>query len=191
MSAPVKRVGQVWESADPRQRGRRIRIEHMDATFAYCAPFGDSTGKQRRRITVSLAALRHPPGEGRTLWRLCPEIVAQELARGAAEKLADPRPGGVEVTPVLVGWLEQFARPGLERDAIIEGVKARDALGRQKYGQPLTTGDGRSTEVEVWQELLDALQYAMKGRMQGTRVDTGRVRATLDLLLLLLDPPEA
>lgn len=73
-----------------------------------------------------------------------------------------PKDEGTEVTPQLVEWL---AWHGF--DLSIPLVKERDAFGRAKYGQPLKTGDGRSTFEDLRQEIGDALQYAMKARLQG------------------------
>lgn len=100
----------------------------------------------------------------------------------AAEQLPAPLSGGREVTPVLLAWIAENVTDVGIRDALLFGIAERDTFGRQKYGQPLLTGDGRRTAVEVWQELLDALQYTTKAEMEGERVDSTLMCTTLLLL---------
>jgi len=52
----------------------------------------------------------------------------------------------------------------------IDLVKARDAFGRSKYGQPLMTQDGRNTLEDAKQEFGDLLQYAYKAQLNGESV---------------------
>lgn len=103
------------------------------------------------------------------------------LATMAAREMPAPRPAGAEVTPWLIGWLEDRGAPVEVADAI----RARDALGRQRYGQPLMTGDGRDGVADLAQELADALQYTAKARMLGQ--DLTPVRALLIELVALID----
>ncbi len=102
-------------------------------------------------------------------------------ATDAVEQLPPPTDSGEAVTPVLAAWLSEHAPPEL-RDALLAGLWARHELGVKKYGQGLMTNDGRKTAVEVWQELLDALQYAQKAEMCGEAIDTPLLAATLLLL---------
>ena len=76
-----------------------------------------------------------------------------------------PVPLGEPVTPRLVAWLEQRGDHG-----VADLVRARDAFGRAKYGQPLTTEDGRDTMEDLAQEIGDALQYACKASITGADV---------------------
>lgn len=41
-------------------------------------------------------------------------------------------------------------------------IEERDRHGVQKYGQPLTAGDGRDSLIDLYQELLDAVVYIRK-----------------------------
>ena len=70
---------------------------------------------------------------------------------------------GVPVTPVLVGFLRDRGAPA----EVVVAVLARDAFGREKYGQPLMSEDGRDPVEDCRQELADGLQYAMRARMVG------------------------
>lgn len=42
---------------------------------------------------------------------------------------------------------------------VIADMESRRAYGIEKYGQPLTTNNGRKPLVDLYQELLDAVQY--------------------------------
>ena len=95
---------------------------------------------------------------------------ADQLARlghhvEASRPEPPPVPRGEPVTPRLVAWLEQRGDRG-----VADLVRARDAFGRAKYGQPLTTLDGRDTVEDLAQEIGDALQYACKASMTGADV---------------------
>jgi len=72
----------------------------------------------------------------------------------AAEQLPAPLAGGREVTPVLLAWIAENVTDVGIRDALLFGIAERDTFGRQKYGQPLLTGDGRTFEA-VAAERLD------------------------------------
>jgi hypothetical protein len=112
------------------------------------------------------------------------DIHAAQLAQLGAHVEASrpeppPVPGGLPVTPALLAWLR--ARGALEAaDLVLE----RDAYGRAKYGQPLTTEDGRCTVEDLRQELGDALQYAAKAalRAEDVRMLLPIVEALRDLM---------
>ena len=106
-----------------------------------------------------------------------------DLAGLAAREQPQPRPGGRPVTPWLLGWLASVEAP-LE---VVEAVRARDALGRVRYGQPLTTVDGRDPVADLAQELADALLYAARLRMTGDQEGIESTRALLDTLNRLVD----
>lgn len=82
------------------------------------------------------------------------------------------RNAGEPVFPVL----RHILRPGPELAALID---AREAYGIAKYGQALLTDDSRDTPTEIVNELLDALAYLTKWRMQH-EVDHVFVRMTID-----------
>lgn len=42
---------------------------------------------------------------------------------------------------------------------VIDDMEARDAVGRERYGTPLTANNGRNQLVDAYQELLDFLVY--------------------------------
>lgn len=44
-------------------------------------------------------------------------------------------------------------------DLVIEDMQARDNVGRQRYGTPLQSNNGRDALIDLYQELLDAAVY--------------------------------
>lgn len=70
---------------------------------------------------------------------------------------------GENVPEHLIEWLRK--NMGTEAEDCIHGIHERDNFGFQKYGQHLMTGDGRNDIEDLRQEILDALQYAMKAKM--------------------------
>lgn len=91
---------------------------------------------------------------------------------------------GKNVPDHLIKWLENTKHSKV----CIKLIKERDLFGFQKYGQHLMTNDGRSDIEDLRQELGDALQYAMKAKLNGLDltstlkiVDTLRLLITTDL----------
>lgn len=82
------------------------------------------------------------------------------LYEKARRQLPEPIKGrlGVVKTMLMSTHLSQPIR---------DIVKSRYDFGMDKYGKPLETFDGRDTEVEIIQELADALIYTNKGIMEG------------------------
>jgi hypothetical protein len=44
-------------------------------------------------------------------------------------------------------------------DLVLTDIRARDAVGRARYGTPLTPGNGRDNLIDAYQECLDASVY--------------------------------
>ncbi len=55
-------------------------------------------------------------------------------------------------------------------DELIAKLQARREHGTKKYGGTLQPFDGRNTERDIEEELLDALQYTTKMRMEREEV---------------------
>jgi len=70
-----------------------------------------------------------------------------------------PHPEGELVLPHVLAAL------GNDEDMKALAVR-RAEFGIAKYGQPLMTDDGRSTDIEIEQEIIDNMMYAMKGYLQ-------------------------
>lgn len=77
----------------------------------------------------------------------------------------NPIPEGKVVSNILINWISENG--GEDSKACIELIRERDLFGRQKYGQPLMTKDGRNTIEDLRQEIGDALQYTMKAIENG------------------------
>lgn len=45
---------------------------------------------------------------------------------------------------------------------VVEDIATRINKGQQTYGRPLTTGDGRDTLWDLYEEMLDAVMYCRK-----------------------------
>jgi hypothetical protein len=65
---------------------------------------------------------------------------------------------------------------------IAEDFRARGALGRKKYGRALRPNDGRDSLIDLYQELLDARNYARKAEVEAGEM--GRYREAIDDLIL-------
>jgi hypothetical protein len=85
-------------------------------------------------------------------------------------KIMDPEQ---PVTPLLIQWLETRFLPTavetLNENGAAEALKyckdwvlARDKVGRENYGKPLTLGHLKA-ETDMLEELADALQYGFCG----------------------------
>jgi hypothetical protein len=73
---------------------------------------------------------------------------------------------------------------GLHKDdPLIPLIKERAEFGRNKYGQDLMTFDGRDTDLEIRQELIDAIFYAKKGLMESGDLSYVHVLASVQSLL--------
>lgn len=49
---------------------------------------------------------------------------------------------------------------------LILDIEARVASGEQKYGVRLKTNNGRDVDLDIYQELLDSMNYAMQAFLQ-------------------------
>jgi len=81
-----------------------------------------------------------------------------------------PKPKGSPVTPALLIWLSQNVKDQAALESASDLVTQRDIFGRNKYGQPLMSGDGRDGLEDLKQEIGDALQYAFKCRINGREI---------------------
>jgi len=75
----------------------------------------------------------------------------------------------------------------------VNDMRERDRVGRERYGTPLTTGNGRDQLVDAYQELLDGAAYLKAAWLEGHQVSRTYYR-TLDSILeirAMLDTREA
>lgn len=74
-----------------------------------------------------------------------------------------PKDEGADVTDSLIAKLRADGC-----DAAADLIEQRRIYGLSKYGQTLKTGDGRDTKTDLSDEIGDGLQYAHKGRLDGS-----------------------
>jgi hypothetical protein len=75
-------------------------------------------------------------------------------------------------------------------DKIAEDIEARIRLGEKKYGTRLKSHNGRDAVLDLYQELLDSLNYAMQCDIEG--IDNGNLfdriaNITIDVARLMAD----
>lgn len=76
---------------------------------------------------------------------------------------------------------------------VLADMAERDRLGRERYGTPLTTNNGRDHLVDAYQELLDAAVYLKAAWLEGEQVRDAYY-AQLDVIMkirMMLDAREA
>lgn len=87
------------------------------------------------------------------------------------EPAPTPRP---DLVPVWESVIEDIVKrnpitgsPRRLIDLVLEDIRERDAVGRKRYGTPLTTHNGRDPVVDAYQELLDAVVYTRQAMLEG------------------------
>lgn len=71
-------------------------------------------------------------------------------------------------------------------DYLITQLENRAAFGRAKYRQDLMTLDGRNTDIEIIQELADAMFYSFKGWLEtGDMIYHYIFRSTMSLMVTM------
>lgn len=95
--------------------------------------------------------------------------------------LNQPSPTITGGSTVMVNLFRHIA----DRD-ITRAFTARYHLGIARYGTPLHTEDGRSTEADLLQELLDAVMYAHKGSMETNSPHYAQIRDNLLYCVVLM-----
>ncbi|MEU0443572.1 hypothetical protein ABZ202_28225 [Streptomyces sp. NPDC006186] len=60
MKQPGVRVGQVWADNDSRSKGRTVRVDEIDARYAYCTVLTAATpgGRTGQRTRIALERMR-------------------------------------------------------------------------------------------------------------------------------------
>lgn len=73
---------------------------------------------------------------------------------------APTRTDSPTVWPLVIRDLEALNAPEWLRQVLAEDMRARDAMGREKYGVPLQIENGRDASIDAYQEALDLAVYA-------------------------------
>lgn len=61
---------------------------------------------------------------------------------------------------LVIRDLDQLEAPEWLRQVLAEDMRARDEMGREKYGMPLQVENGRDAGIDAYQEALDLAVYA-------------------------------
>lgn len=67
----------------------------------------------------------------------------------------------------------------------LNDMRERDRVGRERYGTPLTTNNGRDHLVDAYQELLDGAVYLKAEWLEGNHQVRRAYHRTLDAILEL------
>lgn len=74
-----------------------------------------------------------------------------------------PKPGGVDVWPLVIQSMLRSEYAGVPQNdltaELVQRMAARDALGRERYGTSLQTGNGRDALMDALEEALDLCAY--------------------------------
>lgn len=89
----------------------------------------------------------------------------------ATQQQPEPRPGGESVTDWLLSYMG--ANAPTHREILAADIEARREFGIKRYGTELRTHNGRSALTDLYQELLDACQYAAQDYLE--KPETGRM----------------
>lgn len=89
-----------------------------------------------------------------------PQPTAQPEQRPVWDHVIEELSGLENQITVIVAQLGTPLPPGVAVfDVLVQDMRARDAAGRERYGVPLTTRNGRDQLVDAYQETLDAVVY--------------------------------
>lgn len=66
---------------------------------------------------------------------------------------------------------------------VLDDMAARDAIGRERYGTPLMTRNGRDPLVDMYQEDLDAVVYMKQAMLEGEALPLGMYLRRMDDLM--------
>jgi len=94
------------------------------------------------------------------------EVWQNILTREAAVPQPPSERGGRAITITVAADIAGLVKdPELVRELVLD-FAARDDMGFKKHKQNLEVGDGRDTEYDLYQELLDAVQYNKKAILE-------------------------
>ena len=119
-----------------------------------------------RRLQVNAAEKTSPAPEDAPTYD--PDFIPDVISKPEPA----PAANGLEVYDQLCRWIDHFY-PDKNQEVLdfAELIQARHNYGKQKYNQPLMTGDGRDDLEDARQELGDLAMYATKALMNHRDVD--------------------
>ena len=102
-----------------------------------------------------------------------------------------PKPGGVAVWPLVIESVLRSEYVGVPQNdltaELVQRMAERDRLGRERYGTPLQTENGRDALLDALEEALDLCAYTRQQYEQTKHGDDWtNHRMTIQLALRLL-----
>lgn len=79
--------------------------------------------------------------------------------RSGDQPLPIPVPGAMSSHQWVINYLTFENIPDQLLDAARTRINAREAVGIERYGQPLAPGNGRDVMRDVWEETVDQVAY--------------------------------
>jgi hypothetical protein len=130
-------------------------LDDCRTRYFACAHAGGAVHHRRYGASASeaeakafAAAIEYVGKEARRTLGL-PRVVAPYDQPLPVESDGDP------LWPEAIDFAEYVGCP----ESVIADMRARDLIGRERYGMPLRRGDGRDHMADAYQELLDAFVY--------------------------------
>ncbi len=96
--------------------------------------------------------------------------VVEDPVTGDRAYIQQPKPTPNNHPPVLEWALRCVSDRlrGAERDAVVAALRARDGLGRERYGASLQPFNGRSAMRDATEEALDLVMYVVQRGVETT-----------------------
>jgi len=79
---------------------------------------------------------------------------------------------------IVISYVQSAAGPANILELVLTDMRERDAVGRQRYGTPLTSGNGRDHLVDAFQKQLDGAVYLATKLTSTASVPTHRSTKT-------------
>lgn len=90
-------------------------------------------------------------------------------------------------TPKVMTVLDFVLQTAGLSPKMVAALRARDAVGRARYGVPLTPGNGRSALRDAQEELLDAIMYGAQRVLEAeSKSREAHIAATADVREIIL-----
>lgn len=113
------------------------------------------------------------------------ELEAQGQLRLPFDSAAQPEPApvhtevGYDVLPYVVSAVGRDTMHYETAGKVRADIIARARAGTVKYGMPLRTFNGRNAEMDLYQEVLDGIQYATQLWLENPTAHADQWRRTL------------
>ena len=96
--------------------------------------------------------------------------------------VAEPQPLPIPGDQIVHELIKLYFGPG-SREIVLD-MELKLLAGEEKYGSPLMTLNGRSADLDAYQDLLDTIIYSIQGYYEETN-DYRRADRQLDIIALV------